>query len=354
MTWQKNYVIVNVGESQVYDIMKRIRGIRIQDIAAACGVSAMTVSRALRGLEGVSEPKRAEILTCAKRLNYVPDMSARAMTVANSNLVGIALPTLFNDVFADVLSGMRGTFRSAGYATVVETTDYNTATEEQWVERLLSWRPAGIVLTGFDHTAALRQRLSDSNVPVVEIWDWGREPIDLCVGVDHHAAGLVLGRHVRALGYSRPAFIGAPEGRDMRAEARMKGLSEAFDGPLVVARPAEANAFEAGMAGGETLIDQVERPDVIFCLNDHIAFGALMACDLAGLRVPRDIGVVGFNGLPLANVLPVKLTTMITPRRQMGILAARAILARAHRALQPRQQCLACTLVPGNSVSPRP
>lgn len=333
--------------------MKRTRGVRIQDIATACGVSAMTVSRALRGMEGVSEPKRAEILGCAKRMNYVPDMSARAMTVANSNLVGIALPTLFNDVFADVLSGMRGTFRSAGYATVVETTDYDTATEEQWVERLLSWRPAGIVLTGFDHAPGLRQMLAASNVPVVEIWDWGREPIDLCVGVDHHAAGLALGQHVQGLGYRRPAFIGAPEGRDMRAEARLKGLSGAFDRPLMVARPAEVNAFEAGMAGGKTLIGQDERPDVIFCLNDHIAFGALMACTLAGLEVPQHIGVVGFNGLPLTNVLPVKLTTMITPRRQMGILAARAILARAHGAVQPRQQCLACTLVAGKSVSAR-
>jgi len=333
--------------------MRRTRKTKISDIAAACGVSAMTVSRALRGVEGVSEPKRAEILARAKRMHYVPDMTARAMTVANSNLVGIALPTLFNDVFADVLSGMRGTFRSAGYATVVETTDYDPVTEAEWVERLLSWRPAGIVLTGFDHAPDVRRMLTASNVPVVEIWDWGRDPIDLCVGLDHHAAGLSLGLHVRGLGYQRPAFIGAPEGRDTRAEARIAGLAEAFGCALTVARPAEANAFEAGLAGGKTLISRQDQPDVMFCLNDHIAFGALMACQFAGLRVPEDMGVVGFNGLPLTNVLPVELTTMITPRRQMGILAARALLGRAHGVVQPRQQCLVCTLVPGRSVSPR-
>ncbi|MFN4130016.1 MAG: LacI family DNA-binding transcriptional regulator, partial [Paracoccaceae bacterium] len=99
--------------------MKRPAKTRIVDLAARVGVSAMTVSRALRGVEGVSEAKRSEILLLAKRLNYLPDMTARSMVVANSNLVGIALPTLFNDVFADVLSGMRGTFRSAGFATVI-------------------------------------------------------------------------------------------------------------------------------------------------------------------------------------------------------------------------------------------
>ncbi|MFN3846199.1 MAG: LacI family DNA-binding transcriptional regulator [Paracoccaceae bacterium] len=326
--------------------MKRPEKTRIGDLAARVGVSAMTVSRALRGVEGVSEAKRAEILSLAKRLNYLPDMTARSMAVANSNLVGIALPTLFNDVFADVLSGMRGTFRSAGFATVIETTDYDRAREAEWVERLLSWRPAGIVLTGFDHDASVRRMLGGAGVPVVEIWDWRPDPIDLCVGIDHRAAGQELGAHVRDLGYRRPAFIGAPEGRDSRAEQRLVGLEQAFGGSVPVVRPSQSNAFEAGLAGGDDLLRR-ELPDVIFCLNDHIAFGALLACSAAGLTVPGDIGIVGFNGLPLAHVLPVPLTTMRTPRREMGVLAAQALLARRHGVAQGAGRCLTCTIVAG-------
>ncbi|MFN7225086.1 MAG: LacI family DNA-binding transcriptional regulator [Paracoccaceae bacterium] len=326
--------------------MKRPAKTRIVDLAARVGVSAMTVSRALRGVEGVSEAKRAEILSLAKRLNYLPDMTARSMAVANSNLVGIALPTLFNDVFADVLSGMRGTFRNAGFATVIETTDYERAREAEWVERLLSWRPAGIVLTGFDHDASVQRMLAGSGVPVVEIWDWRPDPIDLCVGIDHRAAGQELGAHVRDLGYRRPAFIGAPEGRDSRAEQRLVGLEQAFGSSVPVVRPPQSNAFEAGLAGGNDLL-RAELPDVILCLNDHIAFGALLACSAAGLTVPGDIGIVGFNGLPLAHVLPVPLTTMRTPRREMGVLAAQALLARRHGVVQMPVRCLPCSIVPG-------
>jgi LacI family transcriptional regulator, gluconate utilization system Gnt-I transcriptional repressor len=333
--------------------MKRPRQIRITDLASKAGVSAMTVSRALRGVEGVSDAKRAEILSLAKRLNYLPDMTARSMAVANSNLVGIALPTLFNDVFADVLSGMRGTFRGAGFATVVETTDYSTAVEAEWVERLLSWRPAGIVLTGFDHDPGVRRMLAGAHVPVVEIWDWRPDPIDLCVGIDHHAAGLALGAHVRAMGYRRPAFIGAPLGRDSRAERRLDGLAQAFGTELAVTRPTEGNAFEAGLSGGRALLAGAVVPDVIFCLNDHIAFGALMACAGAGLDVPGQIGVVGFNGLPLAGVLPVVLTTMRTPRREMGVLAAQALLGRRHGVVQPAHRCLPCAIVPGATTRPQ-
>jgi LacI family gluconate utilization system Gnt-I transcriptional repressor len=323
------------------------------DLAREAGVSAMTVSRALRGIDGVSDAKRAEILALAKERKYLPDLSARSMAVANSELVGISVPTLFNDVFADILSGMRGTFRNAGFSSLVETTEYDMAVENEWIERLLSWRPAGLVLTGFDHDPRIRERLLQATIPVVEVWDWRPDPIDICVGIDHYEAGRQLGAYVRDLGYRRPAFIGAPFGRDTRAERRLNGLCAAFEMELAVSRPAEGNAFEAGLAAGRALLSADLSPDVIFCLNDHIAFGALSACTLAGLAVPDDIGVVGFNGLPLASVLPVALTTMKTPRRDMGIMAARALLARRNGISDRVVRCLECVLVPGATTRPQ-
>lgn len=323
--------------------------VKMQDLAAVAGVSAMTVSRALRGVEGVSEAKRAEILSLARRLNYLPDMTARAMTLANSNLVGVALPTLFNDVFADVLSGMRGTFRSAGFASLVETTDYDPAQEREWVERLLSWRPAGIVLTGCDHSPDLRDRLAVSNVPVVEVWDWRSDPIDMCVGINHWQAGFDLGTHARALGYRRPAFIGARNNRDPRAAVRYQGVCEAFESQIPVARPEASNDLEAGMTGVRMLLADGSA-DLFFCLNDYYAVGALMVIQSMGLSVPGDVGLVGFNGMSLSTVLPIALTTLRTPRRQMGVLAARAILARSKGTRPERSVCLECEFVPGATV----
>lgn len=303
---------------------------RLEDIAQLAAVSTMTVSRALRGVEGVSPGKRAQIVEIARQLNYLPNLAARAMAEAGSNLVGISLPTLFNDVFADVLDGMRGVFERASLSTVVGTTDYLASRETDWVERLLSWRPAGLVLTGCDHSDALLRMVAATDLPVVEIWDWRADAVDICIGIDHFSAGYELGRQIRAFGYRQPGFVGCPEGVDPRAEARLNGIAAAFDRSLPVGRSGKSGAFEVGYEGADRLMAASAELDVVFCLNDHVAFGAWMCLEAKGLRIPHDLGLVGFNALGLTSVLPKQLTTVRTPRRQMGVLAAECIVARRH------------------------
>lgn len=326
----------------------------IREVAEAAAVSMMTVSRAIRGVEGVSEKKRAEILRIAKKLNYVPNSNARSLAVENSNLVGISLPTFANDVFAEILAGMRGTFEGAGYSSVIDTTEYSLESEDRWVDRLLTWRPAAVILTGVDHLPGVREKLRTASIPTLEIWDVIDDPIDICVGIDHQAAGYELGRHAAGLGYRSPAFVGAPLGRDRRADARQRGIKQAFDEvsssvPMRVAGRAERHAFGAGAAGVDELL-QDSMPDVVFFLNDHMAFGGMMACDRRGLRIPEDIGVVGFNALDLTTVLPVPMTTARTPRRHMGIVGARNLLARIHGVETERSTALPIELVAGKTT----
>jgi LacI family gluconate utilization system Gnt-I transcriptional repressor len=309
----------------------RSQAARIEDVAAKAGVSIMTVSRALRGVEGVSEKKRGEILKIARKLKYVPNNNARSLAVANSNLVGISLPTFAGEVFAEILNGMRQTFETAGYSSVIDTTEYSHEAELNWVRRLLSWQPAAIILTGVDHHEETRALLKASPIPVLEIWDHTDTPIDLCVGIDHFKAGQVIGHHAVECGYTRPAFVSTPKGHDIRADARLSGIRDVYKGltlaPVPVARPELQSAFTAGYEGALQLIDD-EKPDLICFLNDHMAFGGMMACQTRGLSIPDDIGIIGFNSLDLASVLPKKLTTIRTPRRLMGITGARNLLAR--------------------------
>lgn len=339
---------------------RRRKAARIEDVAAVAGVSAMTVSRALRGVDGVSERKRAEILRIATRLNYVPNSNARSLAVANSNLIGISLPTFANDVFADILSGMRGTFENAGFSTVIDTTEYRETTELAWVERLLSWRPAAVILTGIDHHPQVRERLRAGRVPTLEIWGHSEDPIDLCVGIDHAAAGELIGSRMVELGYRAPAFVGAPAGRDTRADLRVTGLNRAFadvaEMPVQELRPAldDASAFEVGFAALNALLETDRAlPDVVFFLNDHMAFGGLMACERHGLSVPMDMGLVGFNALPMTRVLPVSLTTVRTPRTQMGIMGAQRLLARIHGVTPPRSTALPVQVIEGGTTRPQ-
>ncbi len=321
----------------------------IRAVAAEAGVSVMSVSRAMRGVEGVSAVKREAILKIARRLNYVPNSNARALSQTNADLIGISLPNLLNDVFADVLDGMRGTIQRSGYFTVIDTTEYDPDVELRWVSRLLSWRPAALVLTGVDHHPELAPMIRAAGVPTLETWDYRADPIDICVGLDHVAAGADLARYVHGLGYRTPGFVGARPGMDPRADARVRGIEQIFAEPLARAGAAPENAFRMGAEGTRALLRDV-RPDVVFYLNDLMAFGGTTVLQGMGLRVPEDIGVVGFNALGLNTVLPVPLTTMSTPRRRMGVLGARNLLARLHGVEGERAVALPATVEPGGTT----
>ena len=322
----------------------------LRDVAKAANVSMMTVSRALRGIEGVSEQKRADIQNIAQQLNYVLNSNARSLVSANSDLIGISLPTLYNDVFAGVLEGMRHTFERAGFATVLDTTRYDPEVEQKWVERILTWRPVGMVLTGTDHNPQLRAILRQSSIPTLEIWDVTDNPIDICVGIDHRQAGLAVGSYARKLGYKRPAFVGEPRGLDKCADKRLRGLRAAFDVPVKAERIRDENAYVAGFTGMSRHLGRNPRPDIVFFLNDHFALGGLMASRAAGLDCPRDIGLFGFNALDVTAVLPVQLSTVQTPRRLIGVTGARNLLARADGVMPERKVPLPVELIEGETT----
>ncbi|MCV3274024.1 LacI family DNA-binding transcriptional regulator [Roseobacter sp. WL0113] len=313
----------------------------------------MSVSRAIRGVDGVSEKTRAQILKIARDMKYVPNSNARSLAVANSNLIGISLPTFAGEVFADILKGMRRTFDSAGYSSVIDTTEYNPDAELSWVRRLLSWQPAGIILTGLDHRPETVELLRESPIPVLEIWDHTETPIDICVGIDHYKAGQMIGAHAVSLGYRRPAFVSAPRGHDTRADARLEGLRDIFardcGAAVLSARPETGNSFTTGFEGTAQLLDSAS-PDIICYLNDHMAFGGLMCCQIRGLSVPEDIGIAGFNQLDLASVLPKTLTTVRTLRRLMGITGATNLLARINGVSVETSKPLPLELVPGETT----
>jgi LacI family transcriptional regulator, gluconate utilization system Gnt-I transcriptional repressor len=327
----------------------------IRDVADAVDVSIMTVSRAMRGVEGVSLEKRNEILQAAKTIGYRPNRNAASLAAANSTLIGISLPTLFNEVFADILDGMRRTFEMSGFDIVLDNSDYDPIRESDWVERMLDWHPAAIVLSGIDHALSVREQLRQAAVPTLEIWDINVDPIDICVGIDHEAAGKLLGKHLLQLGYRRIFFVGVEVGRDPRAEKRLSGISvvfrEAGCSAIGVIRAPKHASFESGMMATISILESsTQRPDCICYLNDHMAFGGLTTCEKYGLDVPKDIGIAGFNNLGINLVLVKPLTTVMTPRLMMGSLGAQQLLARIHEAKVDRCRIMPVTLVKGTTT----
>lgn len=328
---------------------------KIEDVARVAGVSVMSVSRAMRGVEGVSAAKRVKILHIAKRMNYAPNRVAGTLATAHSTLIGVSVPTLFDTVFAEIFDGMRDVFITAGLQTVIETSEYCQKQEVVWLDRMIAWRPAGVVLSGVHHSPKARAKLSEHQIPTLEIWDYTSAPIDLCIGIDHAAAGRDMATYLLGLGYRKPAYVGLRVDRDPCAEARFNGFAETFE---VSAQKACADtridlspSFEAGRLGMRQLLNaRDELPDVVYFVNDHLAFGGLEECDAQGVRVPHDMGIVGFNGLNINNVMNRPVTTSITPRARMGEAGARMLVGAINGARVDHHVCLDVELSPGKTT----
>lgn len=336
---------------------KRRRGpsnrVTIDEVARVAGVSTMSVSRAMRGVEGLSAERRAAILDIARALGYEPSSLAGSLAAANSTLIGVSVPTLNDEVFGDIFDGMRTVFTRYGFQTVFDTTDYARKNEDEWIDRILAWRPAGLVLSGVDQSREAKRRLRAARIPVLQIWDVTDDPIDLCVGIDHEAAGHDIADHLLELGYRRPAYIGVRKGFDARAEKRAKGFRKGLEnaGVTLVAdkRISNARSFSAGEDGVAALFDNTnaEDVDVIYFMNDHMALGGIIACEARGMKIPNDIGIAGFNDLALNRVLPLRVTTSATPRGEMGRKGAQALIARIKGVKKQPVQILPVELMPG-------
>ncbi|EFL90502.1 LacI family DNA-binding transcriptional regulator [Ahrensia sp. R2A130] len=337
-------------------IRKRRRGpsnrVTIDEVARVAGVSTMSVSRAMRGVEGLSAERRAAILDIARALGYEPSSLAGSLAAANSTLIGVSVPTLNDEVFGDIFDGMRTVFTRYGFQTVFDTTDYARKNEDEWIERILAWRPAGLVLSGVDQSRQAKERLRAARIPVLQIWDVTYDPIDICVGIDHEAAGHAMADHLLELGYRRPAYIGVRKGFDARAEKRAKGFKRglAAAGVELVAdkRISNARSFSAGEDGVTALLDEVPvETDAIYFMNDHMALGGIIACEARGMKIPDDIGIAGFNDLALNRVLPLRVTTSATPRSTMGSKGAQALIARIKGVKRDPVEVLPVELKPG-------
>lgn len=328
---------------------------KIEDVAQIAKVSIMSVSRAMRGVEGVSESKRDEIIQIARKIGYHPSNAAAILAAASSPLIGVSIPTLFGTVFAEIYNNMRATFEHGGFQTIFDVNDYSEENEEAWVERMISWRPAGLILTGVDHTTKTRRLIKAAGIPTLEIWDYSQKPIDMCVGIDHYKAGHLIGNHIAQLGYKNPAYIGVNTGRDKRSENRFNGMRDAFSKHSIkfckIDSSSNTATFETGMIATEKLLTWMENPpDVIFYLNDNMAFGGTMCCDKLGIKIPKEIGIVGCNDLNINTVLNRQISTTITPLATMGAIGARNLIAKISGARVQRSLALPVTIKNGQTT----
>ncbi|MGF6230017.1 LacI family gluconate utilization system Gnt-I transcriptional repressor [Inquilinus ginsengisoli] len=310
------------------------KGITLADIARTAGVSKITVSRVLRG-GPVAAETRERVLEIVRRLGYVPNRLAGTLSSAGSNLVGVIIPSLANIVFPDVLRGAEAVLDAAGFRPVVGVTDYDPAREEGLIEAMLAWRPAGLIVTGLEHTDRSRAMLANAGIRVAELMDLDGAGLDIVVGLSNRAAGRASARHLIERGYRRLAYVGHDLSQDRRAAKRFEGFREALsESPAALVAteilPGRSSAA-SGREGLARILDRGEgadRVDAVYFSNDDMAMGGCFLCLSRGIAVPDQVALFGFNGLDLGQALPQPLSTIRSPRVRMGEVGARLVCGR--------------------------
>ena len=303
--------------------------VTLADVAGVAGVSPITVSRALRGERAVDPALVARVKAAAERLGYVPDPAARALASRHSTHVALLIPMLSNALFVDLLDGVQRTLREAGYQTLIGVTHYDPAEEAQLLREQLQHRPAGLLVTGLPGQAGTRALIQASGVPCVHLMETQSQPGQYCVGFSQAEAAAALTRHLLARGRRRIAFAAAQ--LDPRTLQRLAGWRREMQAAGLHAATLEwLNPAPSSLALGGTMVEQIlaQSPpvDAVFFCNDDLAQGALLAALRLGVPVPERLAIAGFNDLTGSDQMLPPLTTVRTPRAEIGTAAARMLL----------------------------
>ncbi|HEX8541635.1 MAG TPA: LacI family DNA-binding transcriptional regulator [Pseudomonas sp.] len=301
----------------------------LNEVARLAAVSPITASRALRGVTTVAPELVEKVRAAAQSLGYVANPAARALASSQSQTVVVLVPSLSNQLFIETLEAIQNVLRTRGLEVVIGNYHYSPVEEENLLRNYLANRPRGMLLTGFDHTPALRELLAASGVPCVHMMELDTVRGAYCVGFSQEEAGAEAARHLLGRGRKRLAYIAAQ--LDPRVLLRGKGFRQTleeegiYDPELQVSTPLPSSI---GL-GAELFMKLItEHPDVdgVFFCNDDLAQGAALEALRHGIAIPQRVSLIGFNDLPGSAHMVPRLTSIRTPREEVGQRAAQLLL----------------------------
>ena len=333
-----------------------MRRVTITDVASLAKVSPMTVSRALRAPESVSDELRGRINAAVNRLGYVPNWAASRLASSRTHLIGLVVPTLYNVIFAEYLLVLHEMLIREGFHVVVVNSRYSEDEEEEAVKALIGQRAEAIVVAGIHHTPLARRILTRSRIPVIETLELSPDPIGLNIGFAQQEAAAVATRHLIDGGRRRIAFFAG--NLDDRALERLVGYRQAMaaaglEDEIWITQIARTSSIQLGSEVLRKCIDERGLPEAIFCIDDNLALGAMQECRKRRIVVPQDVAIIGFHDLEFAACLSPSLSSVATRRFETGQLAAEKLIEalKSGKPL-PRQQIdLGFALIPRESTA---
>ncbi|WDZ96778.1 LacI family DNA-binding transcriptional regulator [Herbaspirillum sp. WKF16] len=313
----------------------------IKQVANLAGVSIATVSRLLNKPGSVSAETAEKIHRSIEQLGFRPNFTGRNLRAGNSRTVGVVVPTLSNTVFAQCLQGIELAARELDYSVMFTTTEYLPQDESAAVELLLGHRVDGVILTVADAGAnATLDLLEREKIPFVLTYNQlapaaeGQAQSRASVSVDNRAAACDAVAHLIRLGHRRIQMLSGRFNASDRAIQRYYGYLDAMQAAGLAPLPAieaEHHTLTAAADYQQMMADPALRPTALFCSNDLLAMSAMRDLRALGLRVPRDISVMGFDGIPVGALMEPVLASVVQPSEQIGDVALRTLVAAIER-----------------------
>jgi LacI family transcriptional regulator/LacI family repressor for deo operon, udp, cdd, tsx, nupC, and nupG len=321
--------------------------VTIKDIAKAAGVSHTTVSRALKGNPAISPETRERIQILAQEMGYMPSAVAQSMRAQRTRTVGMVVTTIADPFVVQVVEGVERVAQEAGYSVFLCTSHDDPDREIDVVETLHHRRVDVIIVTSSRVGSLYTERLDQIQVPIVLINNQSEGQYLYSVAVDDMQGAQVAVEHLIGLGHRRIGYVGTtrrPRSSKRRLAGYRKALAQAnikLDEQLIPP-PISKNDIDRGEEALEHLL--ATDATAVFCYNDLIAIGLLVACQRRGIAVPQRLSVVGFDDIESARYVYPPLTTIHQPRLQLGQQAMGMALSLLNNE-EVQDQLLSCELV---------
>jgi LacI family transcriptional regulator len=316
----------------------------IKDVAAAAQVSIGTVSNVMNRPELVSPATRYRVEQTMAELGFVRNESARQLRAGTSRTLAYVMLDASNPFFTDVARGIEEAADDLDLSLFLCNSDGRSVREHLYLARLQQQRVQGILITPVDAQASALEEIANRGTPVVVV-DRTRRDADLCsVSVDDAKGGRLAGEHLVDLHHPRVAFVGGPlsigQVHDRIEGARGAWLDAGLSADDFTHLPTDGLTVADGASAGERLlgISSRRRPTALFCANDLVALGVLRTALAAGLRVPDDLAIVGYDDIDFAAAAAIPLTSVRQPRLELGRSAAQLVIDEATNPRHEHQQ----------------
>ena len=292
--------------------------VTIKDVARRANVSIASVSRVLNGTGVVSEPTRQRVLRAAQHLRYTPHEAARSLITRRTNTIGVLLPDMHGEYFSELIRGIDRAARVNNLHLLVSSS-HGDEKEAALALRSMHGRVDGVLIMSPSVDAKTLVEALPTSLPVILLNTLDTSACAASFMIDDFGGAESMVKHLLAQGYKRIAHITGPE-NNYESNERLRGYRAAL-GPKPANKSAVfAGAFteESGYLAGRQIAAADPRPDAVFASNDMMAIGCLFALTEAGIRVPTDIALTGFDDIPIARFVTPPLTTVRAQTTELG------------------------------------